>query len=272
MCVILLNTVFLLLLELAAHWKSNAVSVLGEAVHMLSDLLTVLLSLGSAWAAKRYRGPARCTFGLERLEVLASAISLLSLWVPSVYLLFLAVKRVFHPAHVDRHVLLLASCISLCINLVNFAVARRASEKTGSMSLSSLSLHAFADLMQSLGMFLSASVLFLNPNYVWVDLLSATVCTVVSVYASLGLAGEVCCMLLDASPVSVSDVKESLMGVPAVESVESLHIWCLSRRHAVLMAKVCVFPGESRKACVSCCTDVLSRDYNFTTTNIEIVN
>lgn len=272
MYIVLFNTSLLFILEIVAHWKSNAVSILGEAFHMLSDLLTVGISVGATYVSSRYKGTKRCTFGLERLEVLCSALSILLLWIPSVFLLYLSVQRFYSPKSVDRHILLSTSSVSLLINLINLSLSVWLNHKTCDMNVTSLYLHALSDLAQSIGMFISAFALYINNDWIFVDVFCSSVGAVICFCSSLKLLKEVITILMDISPISVSDVRETLLGVSSISSVEDIRVWSLNRRNTIAMAKISLFHGESQKETLALCRDLLKRNNSICYSNIEVIS
>lgn len=270
MYLILGNTVVLLVVEIVAHYKSNATSVLGEAFHMLSDVVSVCLSIGAAFVLRRFKGSSQFTFGLERLEVVSSCLSLVLLWVPSFYLLYLSICRLAEPEEIDRAVLLAVSLLSLSINLVNLGISVYLNRRSNDMNISSLYMHALTDLIQSLSMCASGIALFINSEYVVVDLICTVAGTAVCLGSSLGLAKDVFRMLLDISPLDVKAVREALLGLPAVEAVDDLKIWGLNRRNTLVMAKLAVFPGEQHQEVVLHTKELLRKLFGVTYSNVEI--
>ncbi|KAI5189713.1 cobalt-zinc-cadmium efflux system protein [Nematocida minor] len=269
--IILFNTLLLLAVELFAHHKSHAVSILGEVFHMAGDLMTVGVGLCASFIMQRWSGGDRCTFGLARLEVLAAAISLFLIWSPSIYLVHLSVGRYFNPVPLDRHILLGTAFFSLVVNLVNFFVSLHMNKRcTGDMSITSIYIHALSDLMQCLGLCLSGLVLYIDSSLVIVDLLAAILSTAICFYGSLGLAREVAMMLLDASPVDVESVRNSLMSVSHVESVTDLKVWSISRSNRATMARVSLAEGAQHTEVVRECREVLHKEYSVGISNIEV--
>ncbi|OAG29673.1 solute carrier family 3 (zinc transporter), member 2 [Nematocida displodere] len=268
MYVVLVNTVILMVAEILAHKHSNAVSVLGEAFHMVSDLCCVCISIISSAIVRRVKAGRQYTFGLARLEVLSAGVSLAFLWVPSIYLLYLSLTRFLAPESVDREILLWASFFSLGINLANFGVSLYMNKTD--MHAHSLYVHIVSDLMQSLGMCISAIALFINNTWVGVDLACTVICTLIGIGGSLRLGKDVFMSLMDVSPLSVEEVKAALLTVPAVESVDDLRVWSVNKRTTVAMAKVSIFHGESYEESLARCKSILDHDYAFALSNVEI--
>jgi len=270
MCLILINTVVLLLVEIAAHHQSNAMSVLGEAFHMLADLFTVALNVTSSLVARKFTGTPQYTFGVERLEVLTSCVSLALLWIPSFCLFWASLMRISSPEKVDKSVLFAASLFSIGINLANVAISMYMNKNSDDMAVTSIYVHALSDLAQSLGMCISALALHIDPGYVGVDLACTILSCIVCVAGSRRLAKEVWRMLMDISPVDIEEAKRTLMQVSQVESVDDLKIWATNRRKVLGMAKVTVRKGESQEEAKRSCKYILEKNFSITYTNIEV--
>jgi len=270
MYVIVLNTLVLLVVEVYAHHKSNAMSILGEAFHMLSDILSVCISFMSAIAIKKCKTSSQYTFGLERLEVLSSCVCVMLLWVPSVYLMCTSVKRLYKPEEIDRKVLLITSGISIFVNVANVAISVNIDKNKNDMNVSSMHIHAVTDLMQSLGMCVSAISLYISPDYVVIDLVCTMFACAVCLLSSIKMVKEVAANMLDISPVNVEAVKDALMELPQIEGVDDIRIWSINRRNRMAMVKLSIFRGESPEDTLNSCKDVLKKRYSMTYTNIEI--
>ncbi|KAH9386519.1 solute carrier family 30 (zinc transporter), member 2 [Nematocida major] len=269
--IILFNTVLLLMVELVALKKSKAVSILGEVLHMAGDLLTVGVGLAASFISSKYTGGKRYTFGLARVEVLGAAVSLVLVWAPSVYLVYLSVGRYLNPKPISREVLLVTAFISLLINLVNFIISVRMQKRSGSdMSISSIYVHALTDLMQCMGLFVSGIALYIDPSLIVFDLLAACLSTIICFYGSLGLAKEIAMMFLDASPVDVESVRSRLLQVSSVKDVSDLRIWCTNRNSRMAMVGIDVFENASAKNALYECKEILAREYHIGTSCIEV--
>ncbi|KAI5172073.1 solute carrier family 30 (zinc transporter), member 2 [Nematocida sp. LUAm3] len=269
MYIILFNTVLLLTVEIIAHYKSNAVSVLGEAFHMLSDLTNVLLNIISSGISHRYKGGKRCTFGLKRLEVISSGISVILIWIPAATLVYISLGRLMSPQPIDKNILMGASGFSLFINIVNFAITFWLNRHTNDMNVTSLYIHALTDLSQALGMCLAAIVLYINEKWVFIDFLCALFSAAICFGGSFSLFRDVIRILMDISPVDPQDVHNVILGVPGVSGVDDLKIWSLTRKEAAVMGKISIFKGESFDKSLFMCKEALMKNYDFSYINIE---
>lgn len=101
---------------LGFYW-SDSLALLSDTMHIFTDLL----SLGMAWFAVRLTrsvpSEAR-SFGLYRLEVLASFLNGALLLLVAIGIAFEAVERILHPQSISTLPLLVSAVLGLILNLL----------------------------------------------------------------------------------------------------------------------------------------------------------
>ncbi|KAI5168068.1 cobalt-zinc-cadmium efflux system protein, partial [Nematocida sp. AWRm79] len=263
--IILFNTVFLLLIEIVAHIKSDAVSILGEVFHMAGDLVTVGVGLLASFVSSRCTGGPNYTFGLVRIEVLAAVLSLILIWTPSLYLVRLSIFRYFNPQKINEEVVLITGILSFIINVINFLVSVKMNKSSNAdLSITSIYIHALSDLTQCIGLIVSGVLLQINPELTIVDILAAVFSTIVCFCGSFGLLKEVVHMLLDRSPVEVEKVRQSIMQVKNVIAINDIHLWCVNRSNRVSMVNITMKQGAVHEDVLRECKNVLKQEYSIT--------
>jgi zinc transporter 2 len=85
---------FCVILHLGGLW-ANSLAIVTDAGHMLSDLLSFVISL-IALRLSRSAPTKRLSFGFDRVEVLAALASVAIIWILTAVLVYLAVLRVVH--------------------------------------------------------------------------------------------------------------------------------------------------------------------------------
>ena len=103
------------LTELIGGIYTNSLALLSDAVHLLTDLAAILLSLFALWVAAR---PARAgkTYGYLRAEILGALLNGLFLWVVVAFLVFEAVRRFNNPAQVNGLPVMVIAAMGLLVN------------------------------------------------------------------------------------------------------------------------------------------------------------
>lgn len=259
--IVLTTTVLLMAVEVFAHKKSNSISILSEAVHMLSDTASIFLAL-IFLKVKAFKSHPPFTFGYARLEVLSSLLSLLLIWVPSLYLINLAVARYASPVPIHNHVLIAVSLLSLFINVLNLLLLHPHShsqqpssspsagkEGESDMGIHSVYLHILSDLLQTIGVLLTSVILMVYPDLVVVDLICTVVFSILAILYTVPTLKELLLILLEASPssVNVEEIEKDIRESGKVVEVGEIRAWSISKGCNAVACKVQMDIRSSRE-------------------------
>ncbi|KAL5055862.1 hypothetical protein RYX36_036544 [Vicia faba] len=84
-----------MVVELIGGMKAHSLSVISDAVHLLSDIAGFAISLFAVWASG-WEATPRQSFGYNRLEVLGALLSVQMIWFISGFLIYEAVGRIVY--------------------------------------------------------------------------------------------------------------------------------------------------------------------------------
>ena len=84
---------------------------------MGSDILGFAISMISLWLAQRNSSDS-LTYGWHRAEIIGTLISVASMWVMTVWLVFEATMRFFEPPEVKGWIMLIVAVVGLIFNLI----------------------------------------------------------------------------------------------------------------------------------------------------------
>ncbi len=103
------------LVEFVAGYLANSLALVSDAVHNLSDLPAMGLSLIALYTQQR---PAdhRRTYGYQRSGVLAAFVNALVLVGVAAYIFYEAYRRLRHPVPVDTSLMLWVSLVGIGVN------------------------------------------------------------------------------------------------------------------------------------------------------------
>ena len=91
---------------------------MSDAAHLLSDLLSFFIGIISVKMAKRGK-TKKLNFGYERAEVIGALLSILMIWILTVWLVLEAFDRIVHnETPINAYIMLITSIIALICNLV----------------------------------------------------------------------------------------------------------------------------------------------------------
>ena len=77
----------------AGGYASGSLAIMGDAVHMISDLASLLVSLIAIWVGSR-QPKKSYNFGFARAEVLGALVTVMIIWYVSGVLVYLALHRI----------------------------------------------------------------------------------------------------------------------------------------------------------------------------------
>ncbi|KAK4762811.1 hypothetical protein SAY86_008579 [Trapa natans] len=110
----------IMVVEIFGGIKANSLAILSDAVHLLTDVTGLAISLFAAWASG-WEPTSRHSFGFHRLEVLGAFVSVQIIWLISGVLIYEAVHRILHKSErVDGRLMFITATFGFLINLVMF--------------------------------------------------------------------------------------------------------------------------------------------------------
>uniref|UniRef100_A0A8C4NCZ5 Zinc transporter 2-like n=1 Tax=Eptatretus burgeri TaxID=7764 RepID=A0A8C4NCZ5_EPTBU len=126
-------------------------------------------------------------------------------------------------------------------------------------------IHVIGDLLQSIGVFIAAFIIFLKPECKIAD----PICTFFFSFFVLGttltILRDVFIILMEGTPrgMNFSTVREAVYKVPGVRSVHDLHIWALTANHCAITAHVATEDMAKAEELTIAVTEVLQSRFHF---------
>ena len=204
----------------------DSLALLSDAGHMLTDVA----GLGMALAAiqfSRTRRSVSHTYGLYRLEVLASLANAVLLFAVAGYVLFEAVRRFNDPPDVPGVPLLAIATVGLIINVISFTLLRSGAKE--SLNVRGAFLEVLADMLGSAGVII-AGVVLITTGWPYADPIIGAAIGLFILPRTWRLAKAALRILLEVAPpgVDVADAERRLAAVDGVQGVHDLHVWTLT--------------------------------------------
>jgi cobalt-zinc-cadmium efflux system protein len=236
-------TLAFMVIELLGGWLADSLALMTDAVHMMTDVGSLLLALFVAWITKR---PARgrLTYGYYRAEILGALASGLALWAICGLILYEAVRRALHPPDVHGPIVVVIACIALIMNLVTMRVLH--GHHHGSMNVRAAYLHVLSDLLGNLGT-LVAGIIIWTTGWMLADPIVSAAIAIIIIISAWRMIREAIEILMEASPrwIDPTDIKTTLLSINGVDEVHDLHLWTVSTgRIALSVHLVSRQPGE----------------------------
>ncbi len=221
-----------------AEW-SHSLALLGDAGHMFTDSLGLVIATFGAWLARRPPSKHQ-TYGWGRAEVIAAAMNALLMLALVVGLATLAVNRIEaeRTPPVTGWAVLVTGGGGLLLNLFVLGILRT---ERPSLNIRAVLLHVLGDLLGSCAAFV-AGLVIVSTGWMMIDPILSLFIAGLILVSSVRLFGFVGRVLLEGVPygLDVEQIGASLARVEGVRSIHDLHVWALSSEQVALSAHVVV--------------------------------
>ena len=230
--------------EAVGGWLSNSLALLSDAGHMLADAGAIALSLFALRMAAR-PADAKRTYGYYRLEILAALVNGAFLFAIAAGIAIEGYHRLVHPEPVDVRTVVLLACAGIALNALGMWITHAGAH--GSMNLRSTFLHLAGDLLNSVGVLVSAALIAWTGELAADPIVSFLIAATI-VWSGIRLCREAVDVLLEGAPrhIPVSEVSSALAQVPGVSAVHDLHVWTITSGLIALSCHIvvtCDSPG-----------------------------
>jgi cobalt-zinc-cadmium efflux system protein len=231
--------------EFLGGYVANSLALITDAVHNLSDLPSMGLSLFALYAQRR---PAdrRRTYGYQRSGVLAAFVNGLILIAVAAYIFYHAYHRLRHPAPVGTTLML---WIALAGIVVNGGIAWAMWRGRRDLNLRTVLVHNAGDAASNLGIVVGA-VVIARTGWLIVDPLISFAIGAAVLWSTVGVLKDTTNILLEGTPaaVKVESVARAMLTVPGVTEVHDIHIWSLAAHLHALSCHVRVKEMSTRES------------------------
>ncbi|QHJ69515.1 cation diffusion facilitator family transporter [Planococcus halotolerans] len=224
----LVITFSIMLLEFFGGLFTNSLALIADSGHMLSDAVSLLLSLGAIWFAGK-AASANKTYGYYRFEIIAAFFNGITLFLMAGFIIYEAVERFNNPPEVMGGWMLAIAGIGLAANILSAWVINRKADVKGNLNMKSAYLHVIGDALGSVGAII-AGVLILLFDWTIADPLISVLVALLILRSAWGVLQSSIHILMEGSPVTVNvaEVKKVLMDIDGVLDVHDLHVWTIT--------------------------------------------
>nr|XP_030125697.3 zinc transporter 3 isoform X1 [Taeniopygia guttata] len=170
--------------EVIGGYLAHSLAIMTDAAHLLTDVGSMSVSLFSLWVSNR--PPTKTmTFGWHRSETLGALASVLSIWVVTAALVYLAAARIIsNDYEIEARAMLATSACAVGVNLVMAYILHQSpaghghgpgayeqlensvacqpsrSPLPGSTSVRAAFVHVVGDLLQSISVLVAATIIY----------------------------------------------------------------------------------------------------------------
>lgn len=228
-----------MIVEFVGGIMSSSLALLSDAVHMLTDLFSLILAWFAAKMTRRRSDPKR-TYGYHRMEVLAAFLNGISLIVVVGWIVVEAFQRIFEPETVQGNMMLIIAFIGLLVNCFVFAILHRPNERN--LNIKGAVIHVLGDLLSSVAAIIAAIVI-LYTGWMPIDPLLSVLVALMILRSAFVLTKKSAHILMEGTPEPhiLKDLKKVLEHeFKEIIDVHHIHIWSLTSDRPVVTLHITV--------------------------------
>jgi cobalt-zinc-cadmium efflux system protein len=262
-------TLFFTLVEIIGGIWSNSLALLSDSAHMISDVIALGLSMVAIYLATRPPN-SRFTFGYLRFEIIAAFLNGLALAVISIGIFVEGIRRIIHQPEVDFPVMLAISTIGLIVNIILTIVLSRSMKEEDNLNVKSALWHFIGDLISSIGVIVSALLIFVT-GYYWFDPLISMIIGGIIFTGGARIMRESCLVLMESVPdtFDLEQIRRDISAISGVEDVHEMHFWSISSGHYSLTAHVFVHADMQPHCVILGINEMLKNTYGIEHSTIQ---
>ncbi|XP_012501395.1 PREDICTED: zinc transporter 2 isoform X1 [Propithecus coquereli] len=266
--------------EVIGGYLAHSLAIMTDAAHLLTDFASMLISLFSLWMSSR---PATKTmnFGWQRAEILGALLSVLSIWVVTGVLVYLAVERLISGNYeIEGGTMLITSGCAVAVNIIMGLILHQSghghshdtSQQQENPSVRAAFIHVIGDFLQSVGVLVAAYIVYFKPEYKYIDPICTFFFSILVLGTTLTILRDVILVLMEGTPkgVDFTAVRDLLLSVEGVEALHSLHIWALTVAQPVLSVHIAIAQNADAQAVLKVASGLLQGRFYFHTMTIQI--
>ncbi|MBY6090782.1 cation diffusion facilitator family transporter [Pseudooceanicola sp. 502str34] len=231
----------LTLVQIVAGILSGSLALIADAIHNLSDALSLVIAFAARRIARR-PADAAMTFGYGRAEVVAALVNYVTLIVVALYLAAEGVQRLFNPVEVEGWTVVIVAGVALVIDTVTALLVFSMSKD--SVNIRAAFLHNVADALGSVAVIV-AGVAILVYDWRLVDpIVTLGISAYILWHAGVEIGPVIRILMLGApDEPGAQTVLDAMRAEEGVADVHHLHLWRMQERETSLEAHVVLTAG-----------------------------
>jgi cobalt-zinc-cadmium efflux system protein len=230
--------IMLTVVQIVGGILSGSLALIADAIHNLSDALSLGLALLARIIARR---PAddTMTFGYGRAEIVAALINYTTLILLGLFLAYEAILRLFDPKDVDGWSVVIIAAFALGIDtltaLLTYALSKR------SMNIRAAFLHNVADALSSVAVIIAGIAIILYDWRLIDPLITLLIAGYILWQSITEIGGSLRILMLGSPPdLDTQAVLAAMRRVSGVETVHHLHLWQMQEHQSALDAHIVI--------------------------------
>eukprot|EP00794_Sanderia_malayensis_P012305 gene12305-13574_t len=133
-------------------------------------------------------------------------------------------------------------------------------------------IHVIGDLVQSVGVFVAALLIYFKPTWVIADPISTFLFSILVLITTITILRDILTVLMEGTPKGLDfrSVMNDLRDIREVKAVHNLHIWSLTMGKPALSVHLAVGSGRSTQSVLKEASILVSKKYDIHHTTIQV--
>lgn len=255
--------------EIAVGIYAGSLSLIGDALHNLTDAGALLIAL-LAVRLERRQPTTEKSFGYQRAGILAAFINAGLLVAFTIFIFSESWARLHHPRAIETLPMLIAAAIALFVNAATAVSIHH--ESRDDVNIRGAFVHMIGDAVSSAGIIVAALLIRATGSPVW-DAVTSVLIGLLILWSSYGVLRESVNLLLEGTPAGIDphDVTQSLGRIDGIYGVHHLHIWALGPSSPALSCHLMVgdVPVKTTSKLLDEINAMLAAEYRIAHTTIQ---
>ncbi|HTE29200.1 MAG TPA: cation diffusion facilitator family transporter [Chryseolinea sp.] len=230
---IVLNIVFVVL-EFGAGFFSNSLGLMSDAGHNLSDVASLILSLG-ALKLLTFKATKKFTYGYRKASILISLLNALILLITVAAIGYESVHRILSPEPVKSGIIIWVALAGIAVNGISALLFFR--DRNKDLNIKGAYLHLALDALVSVGVVVSGILIYYT-QWNWIDPLVSLAIMVVIVTSTWRLLANSVTLSIDAVPknIQIDSIRNAALKLSGIKDIHHIHVWAISTAENALTA------------------------------------
>ncbi|XP_062123419.1 uncharacterized protein LOC133836844 [Drosophila sulfurigaster albostrigata] len=145
-------------------------------------------------------------------------------------------------------------------------------QKKQNINVRAAIVHVIGDIVQSVGVFLAACIIFFKPEWAVIDSICTFIFSIIVLFVTYGILRDVMMVLMEATPdyMDYGEVQKLFLSIEGVERVHNLRIWALSIDKLALSAHLAILADADPHRILEESKTLIHKRYNFYETTIQV--
>lgn len=223
---ILLN-VIITVAQIIGGFMSGSLALLSDAVHNLSDVLSLMVSFVAHKLTRSRKQTLSQTFGFKRAEIVAAFFNAATLMVIAVFLIIEAIERFQQPQNISGNIVIALAFMAIIANGLGVVLLEK--DAKHNLNIQSAYIHLLTDMLTSLAV-LVGGLLMKYFGWYWIDPVLTIIISIYLIYMSWRIFIESLKILMLFAPddLMIQDIEEAVLEVEGIKNIHHVHIWQLN--------------------------------------------